>query len=400
VGVIPVIMGLVLGGAALFVSAPPDVFVLRPESAGGGLTGTGSPATAQEVIITPSATLVIEGVTPRPGRGVEALAEVRMAAPGMFHCPSSVGVTLNFRITPALWADHRERLTAHPRPRFIVMIADHRITNINYFPLVVENGWEPPQPPVEIMRTETTTLILGRDLVGLYGWRPDSPLARWNVSFQAPWVRRRGVGSCWVRLPALVGESTLLLEVEEPKPRWADQQLGDARVSVTSGAAALEGLQANSAESQPPPSRRGNAWTCLGGTWEQLQFEDCSASAAIDVHGRPGYRDAALLFCGLFLSAGVAMVTRSQRPMYLRVPPRPRPDNNPVPQHDRDATSGGPQTQTTTRDSRIAKLSTKELFGLSLALLAIIAAAQQRHAHRRRSDNRRDGLRYRQDSRM
>lgn len=133
------------------------------------------------------------------------------------------------------------------------------------------------------------------------------------VEFDAPWVIRRGIGTCWLRLPSLIGPAA-------DYASWlAHRRLGELidpenAVGADAGLTSAGVRPVSTADNDPPPNAGSGRWSCRFDAHDRLSLlSDCAGWADLETPWRQEARDSALLFGGVFLSFGIDLLVHGWR---------------------------------------------------------------------------------------
>src|SRR3954470_3263655 len=122
-----------------------------------------------------------------------------------------------------------------------------------------------------------------------------------TIAFDAPWTRRRAVGSCWVRLPDLTGDEAgsiaALGNIEGSEEYQEGVDLRRRRSDVV-----VEGMRVDAEASEFPPTLNGRAWRCSPTPPEKPASATCAGWVAVDTTWGHRARDLSLLLCGAMVS--------------------------------------------------------------------------------------------------
>ena len=138
----------------------------------------------------------------------------------------------------------------------------------------------------------------------------------WTITFSARLGHRRGIGSCWIRLPSLMGTSAAAAASEAERTLWTqgyldgdDAQLQFARHTVSE----LDNALVDTTASDPEPDATGSTWTCERPAQGRPLLTGCSAWAAVASPASQSWRDIALVLCGAFISLGMELLVRERK---------------------------------------------------------------------------------------
>jgi hypothetical protein len=157
--------------------------------------------------------LVVRGVEPKVGRSLRADMWIGVQTT-RFGCDKTAHVKIVFSGTPAFWKDQQRNLMG--KRRFAVMIFTYaRVSHVNTF----VSDASAPVVPGEALRGNSRAIMASSPQVKRvapgaesYGTLVRGTIRDWGRSwvpivaeFDADWVSQRSFGSCYIRLPSLIG---------------------------------------------------------------------------------------------------------------------------------------------------------------------------------------------------
>jgi hypothetical protein len=227
-----------------------------------------------------SVTLALEGVPFRSPAAVDVIMTVELGRVlPLRGCPDTVTVRVRFQ------PRGRDTVAVRPTGRIRVSVGGREVTGG-----ALGSTFRRPK--------RHGGIDVGGELSAtLPSWDGDwrKALGRFELDFEARWVEQRGLGSCWVLLPALVpgGQGT----------RWGPK--------VSFGEVVLSAESISTDDSQPPPALAHNIWQCRPYAPAHRAGELCAAWVVVDAPWRPLFINLALIFAGVLLSLGVELWVRA-----------------------------------------------------------------------------------------
>lgn len=271
----------------------------------------------------PSIGLALDGFRPTGGISVKVFVTVK--EPTLLGCDRWADVLVVVQANKPFRASVLDALEARSaRLGFALALV---VPEVHGFKQELRSINEPPVPPMHADHQHIApnlgfSVFTARDPFRTYRW---DRRINWEVSFRAPLVSERGIGSCWIHLPQLIGvaaynATATAAATFRPHGPWIyirgagpGAQEGptfdpSTDFHVSRGSVGLAGSDVDVADSRPAPTDGVNTWVCTG---RSSPHRGCGVLAVIEAKWRGPVRDLMLLLAGALFSVAAELLIRA-----------------------------------------------------------------------------------------